>query len=229
MTYRKLLYFFLVVICNVGFSQLNYPTGIINVNTTPGVGIVEEKRSIPEKSSNELYLDESWEEIVVSINESDKNYKYPARIDILNDRVELKDSGTLKVIQGQFIKYLLIKRPGQKDRFIIRNGMFENPANHPSGFYEVLTEGNINLLRLYGFVRLEPSYNPALDVGNKSAQIRQNEEMFIMKNNLVQELPSRKKDIYSLLGESAGKVAQENKLNPKREDELIQLIRLLNN
>ncbi len=208
-------------------GQLIYPTGVMNVNTTPGVGIVEELRPEVEVEKKILYLDEEWNDMIITIGKDDRKYKYPGRIDILNDRLELKDANTLKTIQGQILNYVFLQIPGAPDRFFIRNNSFKDSFNYPSGFYEVLTEGDINLLKLHGFLRLAPSYNPALDVGSRTAELRKTEMLFLMKNNEVVELPKKKKDIFKLLGSSSEDLSKKNGLNPKETEDLIQLIKLL--
>ncbi|MEO1253847.1 MAG: hypothetical protein AAFY41_03035 [Bacteroidota bacterium] len=223
---RKIL-FLIAFIAFTAKGQLVYPTGVINVNTTPGVGIVEQFQPIVEVEKNVLYLDEEWNDLIITIGKEDRKYKYPGRIDLLNDRLELKDANTMKTIQGQVLNYVLVQIPGTMDRFFIRNNTFKDPFNHPSGFYEVLTEGNINLLKLHSFIRLNPSYNPALDVGSKSAEVRKAESFYIMKNNEVSELPKKKKEIINFLGGSAEVIAKEQGLNPKNTADLIELINQL--
>ncbi|MEQ8629345.1 hypothetical protein [Ekhidna sp.] len=224
----KTLFVLFTLITIPTFGQLMYPSGRINVNTTPGVGIVEELRPETEEEKNTLYLSEEWMTIVFTIANDEKKYKYPGRIDILNDRVELRDSRTLKVIQGQLINYILVQDFEKENRFYIRNNTFKNQTDFPEGFYEVLTEGKINLLKLHGFLRIKPSYNPALDVGNRSTDLRKTEDYLLMKNNVAYDLPNKKKEIFGLLGPDSETLSKERKLNPKNEGELIQLITLLN-
>ncbi|MEQ6166603.1 hypothetical protein AAOE16_05360 [Ekhidna sp. MALMAid0563] len=225
---KPIFILFIITTTTPILGQLRYPAGVINVNTTPGVGIVEELRPEAEEVKNVLYLYDDWKTIVFTIANDEKKYRFPGRIDILNDRIELKDSRTLKVIQGRLINYILLQDTGSSDRFFIRNNSFDNQTEFPLGFYEVLTEGKINLLKLYGYLLLQSSYNPALDVGNRSPELRLTEGYVIMKNNSAFELPNKKKEIFALLGDSAESISKKESLNPKKDEELIQLITLLN-
>lgn len=205
-------------------AQLAYPTGMVNINTTPGVGIVEEIRHPIELVENSLYVNDGWSNLIFSVKGSEKKYRYPGRIDILSDRIELKDSKTLKIIQGQLLDYVVIEQIDSRDRYFVRNSRFKNIAEAPSGFYEVMNEGSINVLKLFSYVTIEPSYNPALDVGSRTPEIRKITKLFIMKDNLVSELPKKKKDIYELLDQSAKSIAKNKLLNPKNESDLIALV-----
>ena len=210
-------------------AQLNYPTGVVNVNTTPGVGIVEQIQPLSEETSSTLHIDENWNNLVFSIVGTERLFKLPGRIDLLNDRIELKDAGTIKSIQGQLLGNVLMESPGQRSRYFVRNASFKNGADIPTGFYEVMNEGEINVLKFFGYLVLEPSYNPALDVGNRGSEIREMTELYLMRNDHVKILPKRKKDIFEILGNLSENIAKSRSLNPKDELGLIAIVEELNN
>lgn len=214
-------------------SQVRYPTGVININTSVG-GIVEKIESTISPPKNSLYVYENWVPTIVILRNDIGAVEKPMRFDILNNHIEIKDGLALKYLEINFIESLNFKSPGGlgESKFFITNYTFNHPEKHPFGVYEVLNEGDLNLLKYHSYVRLKPDYNPALDVGSRESRLEKVFSYFIMSENVPVELPKSKKKIAALLETyclDAKSIIKENSWNLKEESDLIQIINYCNN
>jgi hypothetical protein len=62
------------------------------------------------------------------------------------------------------------------------------------------------------------------DVPDSFSNIKEEYFIRLQENGEVVEIPSKKKDIFDLLGKEVEQRAKEEKLNPKKEEELIKLL-----
>ncbi|MEO9873080.1 hypothetical protein [Ekhidna sp.] len=229
----RLIYFLLIGLSISVSGQMRYPTGVINVNTAVG-GIVEQIQPDKAPALNALYLFENWVPATFIIRNDLGAFENPIRYDILNHQIEIKDGTALKVLEGNFIESLNFKSPrgDGENVFIITNNAFEQPTSYPIGAYEVLNEGDANLLKYYTFERFEAGYNPALDVGAKEPRLERKSEYYIMSNRVPTLLPTSKKKIIELLNSKYSGIKEtikSNRWNVKDEADLKQVVNYINN
>ncbi|MTI19769.1 hypothetical protein E1176_01915 [Fulvivirga sp. RKSG066] len=225
----------IVVLCIIlaqSYAQLRYPTGAINVNTSPG-GIVEEIKPLIEAEEITVYLTDNWWLGNVHFENGKKAKGYPLRYDIVNDQIEIKTSGIVRVAPGRMVQAFEVINPttGQLRYFVRSNSFRQNKEIIKDGFFEVLNEGDINVLKYFDFTRIPANYNPALDVGSRTPTIETKEEFYLSQDFQISELPRKKRDFYELVDmtEKFKNLIKENGWSHKNEKELLKIIEAINN
>lgn len=178
------------------------------------------------KSQNKVcYLSNKWRKADVYFMEDDLLVRnLPIRVDIKRNEIEFQQDGVLKAIASYRIK--AIRFTDTKD--VIISEKLIGVQNR--GFYRVLLENNYSLLCKYDIKVKKANYNVALAVGNKDASYIKDEKYFVYRNHTLIKLEkskkklkqhfSKQKDIYNFI--------KNNKLNPHKEDQLIDLVNFIN-
>lgn len=87
------------------------------------------------------------------------------------------------------------------------NGMdFKLEGSPISGFFEVLVEGKMPLLRRTEAVIKASNYNQALMIGERNDQIVKRNVYYYLKDREIILVPKEKRKFYKIFGESAGEI-----------------------
>jgi hypothetical protein len=166
----------------------------------------------------DAYLDPEWHKAaVVFYPEIVKRYDpkapdsiagYMVRVDLINQVVEFQLKEGVKAVDISSVRKLyyesgrLIKLVNGKD--------IDKDNIAPKGFLELLSSGKLTVVKAVVLKVKEPTYNVALDVGEKDAKIYKKGIYYYMEkkgaqNSLVKFKPSKKK-LLALMGSKADKV-----------------------
>jgi hypothetical protein len=166
------------------------------------------------------YLDQKWNKASILLyKESEIIEGYMVRYHIQNNSFEIRaeDSEEITSIPGMRIRNIVwLDSKYQVPRYFI-NGMDLKDEGAPIlGFFEVLVDGKLPLVRRTVASIKAANYNTALMVGNKNDTImKRNVYYYIDGKNLIQ-IPKKKKQIFTIFGEKASELeafAKENALN----------------
>ncbi len=93
------------------------------------------------------------------------------------------------------------------------------------GFYEVLTDGKLLLLKKHEVKLEKPTFNPALNIGDKDYVFKKTDILYSAKNRVIEKLKLKESYILEELmpnqKEAVQKYIADNKLNLKKESHLI--------
>ena len=107
------------------------------------------------------------------------------------------------------------------------NGMdFKDEGSPISGFFEVLIDGELPLMRRTMAVFKESNYNTALMVGNRNDQIIKRNIYYYLRGEDVYEVPNGRKKIFEVFGDSAEEMkeyTENNSIDLKDPSGLFQL------
>ncbi|MEM9299520.1 MAG: hypothetical protein AAGA64_14185 [Bacteroidota bacterium] len=212
-------------------GQLRYPTGLINVNTNPG-GIAEQIVPMISTSNLNAYIDEGWKLGTIFFENGDRLAKVPLRYDLVNSQLEIKIEGKIRVAPGKLLNaFEWHEELSGVKRYFVRNSFFENAEEYAQGFYELINEGDINILRYYNYERLKPNYNPALDVGSRTASITVTEKYYLSIDLRLHSIPKAKKEFFILFSDKVPDLEsklREAKLSHKKNDDLKEIVKMVN-
>ena len=146
------------------------------------------------------------------------------RIDLRTSELEIKYKGEIKVLPSFRVRSVVFTK--DKSLFVTETLLKSNTK----GFYEVLVDDENTLLRKYDTKLMSPSYNVQLDAGSKSSKVVKEQSYFVFndlgivklaktKNKLKKQL-NKQKEVFNFI--------DENKINPKKETNLISLVNFLN-
>lgn len=187
----------------------------------------------------DAYLDPEWHKAaVVFYPEVVKRYDpkapdsiagYPVRIDLINQSVEFQLKEGVKAVEVGSIKKIYY----EADRLVklVNAKEFDNGETTPKGLVELMSSGKLTVVKEVILKLKEPTYNVALDVGEKDAKIYKKALYYYMEKKgnrsaLVKFKPA-KKQLLALMGGKADKVETYidiNNLNPKRDIDLQRIL-----
>jgi hypothetical protein len=205
-----------------GFHGNNVPDMLYGIPFPPG------------KVIGDTYLSTDWKYATVLLYENDKMIEgVPTRYDVATNELEFNAKNGIKVLPGNKIRNFVwvdtqINEPG----FFINAREFKNIDNVPlDGFYQVLSDGAMPLLKRTKITVKKADYNAALSVGSRDDKILKIYELFYAKDNIVYKIPSNAKKLVSVFGDKSSemkKYIDDNSLAAGKEQDLIKIFEYYN-
>ena len=149
---------------------------------------------------------------------------YQTKYDIQRDDFYLLQNRVVRVLEGSKVRNFVVIDSLSKARQQYINGrLLKDETGSPlSGFFEVLSDGKMALLRKTEIEVKAPDFHPALNVGSKDHRVVKHQLMFYAREGVVGKVPQGKK-ILSLFPDQEEKMAsfiKVNKLDFKSESHL---------
>ncbi len=188
---------------------------------TVGSTIREIKYESTLKGTNYLYKDWVLADIVFSEDGSVMKDQL-TKLDIKNNLLEIKDNDQVKVFNANQVYSVVLKL--NADTFITKKAI---NVENPDGFLKILYNTNSSLLCHYSTKIKRANYNVALDVGDRDDEIVLHKTYYaFMKGNLIKLENTRRKLLKQFQSdEKIITFINENKINPKKEEDIIELLR----
>jgi hypothetical protein len=176
----------------------------------------------PKQLLGNYYLDQKWNKASILLyKESEIIEGFMVRYHIQNNSFEIRaeDSDEVSNIPGLRIRNIVwLDSKYQVPRYFINGMDFKDEGAPILGFFEVLVDGKLPLVRRTVATIKAANYNTALMVGNKDDTImKRNVYYYIDGKNLI-AIPKKKKQLFAIFGENAAELeafANENALNLK--------------
>ena len=188
-----------------------------------------------EKSAiiGDVYLDPRWSVSSLLLYENDHLVdNYLVRFDIKNNEFEFRLQNGVKVLDGAKVKNIVWIDSLTKVTRVMNNGR-EYPATDVPmlGFFEVLQDGEIQLLKKAYIELVHPNFSPALNVGSKDTKILKKFEYYYSINKKLFKI--KKKSSLVAIQEHNSSVEIESllrkeKINLNDETDLMKLFTILN-
>lgn len=177
------------------------------------------------KTKGSVYLRERWNNgniLVESGSSENKTIEgYPLRLDLKNRQYEIRTKDGVRVLPINSVKEVSwLNSKGEYEHF--KNAALFG-ADDFFGMFEIVSSGEVTLLRGVELTVQEGHYNPALDVGSIDNEYIPKERWFIVKDEQLKEIKTRKRKILKLFGDKADKVkdwAKSKKYRYKDENDL---------
>lgn len=210
----KKILFLSIMIAGLRHSAYSQITSINNVHGDP----LLEKEYVDIKGSP--YLDDEWIDGTVKLQDGSE-HTMPLKFDLV------KNYPCFRGDNGETLKFL-----AKVTQFSISNNLFENGYPkignlNPNSYYQLLIDGKVQLLKYIGKeISIEKDYSSA----NSIKQFDEVIDYYLYKNDKMYDIRDRKSIISALGSTSAGveKYINDNKLNLKKEKDLITLVNYYN-
>lgn len=184
----------------------------------------------PKKVEGNFYLDNKWNlASILLYREQTVMEGFRVRYNINSNMFELwePESSQITTVQGLRIQNIVWMDSSYKVPRYFVNGMdFREEGVPISGFFEVLVEGELPLMRRTIAVFKESNYNTALMVGNRNDQIIKRNVYYYLKGKDLYEVPKKRKDLFLIFGDKAGELevfVESNGINLKDRSSIFQL------
>jgi len=185
----------------------------------------------PGKVVGDTYLNSQWMRssfIMYNVDKTFENYKI--RYDIRADELEIKTPTQVKVLQGSKVRNFAVTDSLNTHTAFYANARdFTLDGAKQTGFFEVLEDGKIALLKKTEIEIKKADYNPALNIGSLDEKILKKEKYFLLQGTRLQEV--RKKKFFTAFGDRAAEVetyAAKNSLSAGDPGELQLIVRYYN-
>jgi hypothetical protein len=202
-----LLFVLLITLATASYSQTAtaLPPNIRATNTLDrlldfdGINNYDILYGIPMDHRRELvgdtYLDAEWRKSTVLLNNDKLLEGYLTRYDIKARQLEIKSSWGVKVLNAAAVKsFLSIDSVTKTPHYFINSSRFKDEdGSFSEGFFEVLSDGKIPLLKKTTIEIKRGNYRPELAVGTKEDQILKKAKYFYLQDQRAIPIPPAKK------------------------------------
>ncbi len=224
----------LTIMCPIALPVSSQNNGLTNpVVTRPLYGEDLDGKIIeiplpPTEVKGTTFVYDNWRMGSVELITNQKISDQWLRYDLLNEQMEIKLDGEVKVLKGNRI------RKGQwLDPESDRNVLFVNNTNYKYkgtklvGLLEVLVDGSLGLITKTSIKLIESNYLPQLNAGNRDDRLKKEKSYFVRKGNELFEVEKgRKKNEYLFEGlrEEMMSYIKDERLVYSTEEDLIKII-----
>jgi hypothetical protein len=224
-----------LVLASKGYSQSVVPNSIrasnmierlFESNGITNAAILYGIPMLPGKVVGDTYLQTHWKNSTILLYEKDKLIEgYPVRYDLYLDELEIKAKNGIKVLKGNKIKsFVWVDSITRTPSYFVNAKEYKNDDNVGlTGFFEVLTEGSLPLVKKTTIQIKKADYNIQFNVGSQDDKILKKQDFYCLKADQIIEIPSSKKKFLSLLGDKSETVEQfmkDHVLTTTKEDDL---------
>ncbi|NVK48424.1 MAG: carboxypeptidase regulatory-like domain-containing protein [Cyclobacteriaceae bacterium] len=184
----------------------------------------------PKKLEGNNYLDPKWNRASILLYRDQQILEgFRVRYNIVSNMFELMEpeNNLVSVMPGLRIQNIVwIDSTYQVPRYFVNGMDFLDEGVPISGFFEVLVDGELPLIRRTEAFLKESNYNQALMVGERNDQIIKRNTYYYLKGKNVIQIPRKRKKFFELFGEKAVEMeafATENSFSVKDPSAIFQL------
>jgi len=182
------------------------------------------------KTEGNYYLDKKWNTASLLLYRDQQLLEgFRTRYNIVANQFELMEPETnlTSVMMGIRVQNLVWVDSAYKVPRYFVNGMdFLDEGVPISGFFEVLVDGQLPLMRRTEAIFKESNYNTALMVGNRNHQIVKRNTYYYLEGKNVIEVPTNRKKLTALFGDKAEEMEEfinANSLPTREPSSLFQI------
>ena len=189
----------------------------------------------PKEVVGNFYLDTKWNLASILLYRDQQVLEgFRVRYNINSNQFELMEpeNNLVSTMPGLRVQNIVWMDSSYKVPRYFVNGMdFRDEGVPISGFFEVLVEGELPLMRRTLAVFKESNYNTALMVGSRDDQIIKRNVYYYLKGKDLYPVPKKRKDIFKIFGEKAAEMeafAEKNSMDFKEKSTIFQLFTYYN-
>lgn len=189
----------------------------------------------PKSVEGNFYLDKKWNVASILLyREQTVLEGFRVRYNINSNMFELMepDKNLVSVMPGLRIQNIVWMDSSYNVPRYFVNGMdFKEDGVPISGFFEVIVEGELPLMRRTIAVFKESNYNVALMVGDRNDQIIKRNVYYYLKGKDLYEVPKKRKDLFPIFGDKASEMmafVEQNEIDLKKTGSIFQLFTYYN-
>lgn len=183
------------------------------------------------KLEGNTYLDLKWNLATILLYRDQQMLEgYRARYNILSNMFELMEptANQISTMPGLRIQNIVwMDSSYNVPRFFVNGMDFKDEGSPISGFFEVLIDGQMPLMRRTMAVFKESNYNTALMIGNRNDQFVKRNLYYYLEGVDLKEIPTNRKKLFAIFGDKAAfmeEFAESNTLNIREPSSIFQLL-----
>ncbi|MCH7398580.1 hypothetical protein MM236_11290 [Belliella sp. DSM 107340] len=178
------------------------------------------------------FLDPNWKRGSIFLYENDELLiDYFIRYQIDENQIEVMafEDGRVVKINGDKVKsFVSVDSVTKAKRIFMNQANFRKDEDNLVGFFELLVEGDITLVKLTTAIYRNSNYNTALMMGEKNDRIVKRDTFYFISNDVVTLIPSKMKDFLEIFEDRKSEIRKFiNRYNVNIKEEL-GLIRVFN-
>ncbi|WP_009032511.1 carboxypeptidase-like regulatory domain-containing protein [Indibacter alkaliphilus] len=184
----------------------------------------------PKRLEGNFYLDPSWNKAsIILYRDNEVIEGYFARYNISTNSFELRvdEEDMITTLPGLRVQNIVWVDAGAKVPRYFVNGMdFKEDGAPISGFFEVLVEGQLPLVRRTIASIRASNYNEALMVGERNDQIKKRNTYYYISDKNIIQVPKGKRKFFNIFGDMSEEMeefAKDNEVNFKTPSGLFVL------
>ncbi|HYF68199.1 MAG TPA: hypothetical protein VD884_08685 [Ohtaekwangia sp.] len=201
---RKIIVIVLMLHATGAFAQSALPPNLLaqhTIDRLSGFGLSPADLlygvPLPEGTvTGSSYLHEDWRKAALLLYEGEKLIEgFPVRIDLALNQIEIKPASGIKVLGFEHVKSIAWITADEQIEYFINAKDYVNASDNITGFFQVVSDGNLPLLR-YVYVSVkEPDYNVAMNVGSLNHKLFTKQKYFMLVKSKAIEVPSNRKKL----------------------------------
>ncbi|TXE11372.1 carboxypeptidase-like regulatory domain-containing protein [Algoriphagus aquimarinus] len=161
----------------------------------------------PTEIEGDNYLDTKWNTASLLLYKDQKMLEgYSVRYNITSNSFEMlaPQADQITMMAGLRIQNLVwVDSTTMIPRYFVNGMDFLNEGSPISGFFEVIVDGKLPLMRRTMAVFKESNYNTALMMGNQNHQIIKRNIYYYLEGKNITEVPTNRKKLFELFDENA--------------------------
>lgn len=184
----------------------------------------------PKKVEGDNYLDKKWNSASILLYRDQQMLEgFRVRYNITSNMFELMEpeNNLVSILPGLRVQNIVwVDSTHRVPRYFVNGMDFLEEGSPISGFFEVLVEGELPLMRRTLAVFKESTYNTALMVGERNDKILKRDKYYYLVEKNIIEVPKKRKKFFLIFGEDAEEMeefAVSNNLNIKDPNAVFQI------
>lgn len=177
----------------------------------------------PKRLLGNYYLDTKWNKASILLYRDNEVMEgYFVRYNISSNNFELRDidADQVTVLPGLRVQNLVwVDSEHNVLRYFVNGMDFKEEGSPISGFFEVLVDGQLPLMRRTIATIKQSNYNTALMVGERNDEIVKRNLYYFLRDKEIIAIPKQKKKFYKIFGNKAEEIenfVRENAVNIKQ-------------
>lgn len=206
----------------MGSGQLASQSGIV-----PGIA------APPPEVLGDVYLHPDYRITTFQLYSNDKLVEgFPSRFDIRSNEFDLITQQGIRALRGDQVKSIVwVDSISKQPQYMVNGKEFLNEANIPyTGFFQIITEGNMMLLKKTELQVKDPDFHPALNVGSRDVRINKKSFLYYTDGKQALLWPGKKQGLklFTSKADEINKFIKVNELDLGKEGHVSALINYYN-
>ncbi|WP_289029299.1 carboxypeptidase-like regulatory domain-containing protein [uncultured Algoriphagus sp.] len=184
----------------------------------------------PKKLEGNNYLDSKWNRASILLYRDQQMLEgFRARYNIVSNMFELMEpeNNLVSVMPGLRVQNIVwIDSTYQVPRYFVNGMDFREDGAPISGFFEVLVDGELSLMRRTTAFLKESNYNQALMVGERNDKILKRNTYYYLEGKNIIEIPRKRKKFFQIFGDKVEEIeayTSNNSFNVKDPSAIFQI------
>jgi len=226
---RKITFFIIFLSSTALFAQ-NPNTSIIVFHSGGYAETMDIKQKPPETKGS-FYFNKNWYNGTIKLFSGEEIRNYPLKYDMKYNQINIKAKNDIKIISIGAVKEIDWTDDKGIEQKLINCAVYTKNNSNVLGFFQILSEGKILLLKKTNLKLLNANYNGTVVAGNKDNKYIKEYKYFVYKNNKIIKIRKRRKNILKTFNNQANKIekfVKQNNLSYKKEYDLIKIFNFYN-